>query len=155
MKKFLVALALAAAAFSASARDDSIRADTITYDPYTVASATALSYPVASASNPGGVLDTGVYPILQVTARVENGGVSRLFIPKCYDKLGATLLYTYPTATVAINAQGFLVFDGHASSLTASTGTTVYPHLPCRYIKLTAASGGATTIQVTQRKDVP
>lgn len=150
MAKYLVAAFLAVAiAGAAEARDDTVRPDSITFEPYTVASATALTYPAS------GVLDTGVYPILQVTARVENAGASRLFIPKCYDKTGATVLFTYPTATVAINAQGFLVFDSHASSLTASTGVTVYPHMPCRFIKITAASGGATTIQVTQRKDVP
>jgi hypothetical protein len=151
MKRILgisIALALAFSFSTAHADAKFKKADEGAYvfEPAVVASGVALTFPAT------GVLTTASYDAIVCTMRTSNeaGGASRLFIPKCTDRTGATTFYTYPTQTVETNKGEQFVIDPRASSVTASTDTVVAPHQLCPYLKITAAAAnGITQIQCT------
>lgn len=132
----LLAFAIASPAPAAAVDRSTYAAQTVSIDPAAITSATALTYPRT------GTIDTATFNDMSCEVSNNNdGGATRSIIPKCYhDRAGAQLSFTYPTMTVATNAQGRYVFDARISAATADTGVTDSPNRPCRYVKITAAA---------------
>lgn len=140
MKRYLVAFI-----FAALAATGARAADAWTMDPATMTTNATFTFPSTS------YIDTAGWQALACEVSVTEGD-TRSIIPKCYTKAG-TLVFTYPTMTVAGGAQGRYVFDPRTTAATADTGVTDSPNVPCRYLKLTAAAAGPGTVQCTLRKE--
>lgn len=138
MMRAIVAMAFLVTA--SAARADQVQ--TVTFEPAVVASGTAVTYPAGT-----GVIQTASFRSMNCQFRTSNegGGASRLYIPKCYNRSGTTVMYTYPTITVETNKTEQLNWDPGASAATAATDTTVWPHNLCPYIKITAAAANGIT----------
>jgi hypothetical protein len=144
---FAAAFCLIAAPDHAQVVQSDTRYDTVlTTDPSTMTTAVAFTYPSS------GTLDTGTYSTMTCEVSVTAGN-TRSIIPKCYaESAGTNLTFTYPTMTVAAAATGRYVFDARTSAATADTGVTDSPNVPCRFIKITAASAGEGIVSCTLRK---
>lgn len=151
MTKYIAALVLTLASVTAQAQN--LDADVRTFDPATIVTATAFTWPTTGTADlKTATLDMKFWDVLDCQVSVSAGD-TRSVIPKCYaEKAGTNLVYTYPTMTVAAAASGRYLFDPRYGAATDDTGSTVSPAVPCRFIKITAASAGPGVLSCTVRK---
>jgi hypothetical protein len=149
MKKLFVALTLFAATVATAQTP---------YDPYAKA---AFSLNYSATSTAGAAITTPVFDLrrtgsIQAYLRNDSGSVSRTLIFKCLAADGTTALFTNATVTVGTSASGAMTIDPYISSVSAASGQTKSPILPCAKGQFAvAAAGTSAALQVLGRGGDP